>query len=67
MFILIFKENVPENNASDNVFKESVTKPCTFTELYHTIPGKISKQMANNLSIATAFVCLLHLANEKVV
>ena len=53
-------------NYPPGVVKESVTKPYNFTELYHTIPHKISKQMAKNLSIPIAFVCLLHLANEKV-
>ena len=57
---------MPENNATEDIVKESVTKPCNFTELYHTIPSKMSKQMAKNLSIPIAFVCLLHLANEKV-
>jgi condensin complex subunit 2 len=60
-----FKENMPEN-VTEDVFKDSVTKPCKFTELYHTMPSKISKQMAKNLSVPIAFVCLLHLANEKV-
>ena len=57
---------MPENNSVQGVAKESITKPCNFTDLYHTIPSKISKQMAKNLSIPIAFVCLLHLANEKV-
>jgi condensin complex subunit 2 len=56
---------MPEN-VTEDVFKDSVTKPCKFTELYHTMPSKISKQMAKNLSVPIAFVCLLHLANEKV-
>ena len=60
---------MPENaekEPEDEVFMECVTKPCTFSELYSTIPNKISRQMANNLSVPIAFVCLLHLANEKV-
>ena len=57
---------MPGNYPPEGVVKESVTKPYNFTELYHTIPHKISKQMAKNLSIPIAFVCLLHLANEKV-
>ena len=57
---------MPENHPVEAVVKETVTKPCNFTELYHTIPNKISKHMAKNLSVPIAFVCLLHLANEKV-
>ncbi|XP_028391090.1 condensin complex subunit 2-like [Dendronephthya gigantea] len=59
------KENMPENTVAEDLAKKSVTKPCNFTDLFHTMPNKISKQMAKNLSIPIAFVCLLHLANEK--
>ena len=53
-------------NMTEDVAKKSVTKPYNFTDLFHTMPNKISKQMAKNLSVPIAFVCLLHLANEKV-
>ncbi|KAL4231117.1 hypothetical protein ACF0H5_008700 [Mactra antiquata] len=36
-----------------------------FQELLNDLPGKVSGQTARNLSVPTAFVCLLHLANEK--
>ena len=34
--------------------------------MYSTLPDKLSKTMAKNLSVPIAFVCLLHLCNEKV-
>ena len=37
-----------------------------FQELLKDLPGKVSGQTAKNLSVPIAFVCLLHLANEKV-
>jgi condensin complex subunit 2 len=29
------------------------------------VPGRVSEQLASNLSVPIMFVCLLHLANEK--
>ena len=38
----------------------------SFKDLYQKVPPLIPKQMAKNLSVPIAFVCILHLANEKV-
>lgn len=37
----------------------------TFQKLLNDLPAKVSGQTARNLSVPIAFVCLLHLANEK--
>ncbi|XP_067656794.1 condensin complex subunit 2-like [Haliotis asinina] len=37
----------------------------TFQTLLTKLPGKVSSNTAKNLSVPIAFVCLLHLANEK--
>ena len=37
-----------------------------FSQLLRDLPEKVSGQTAKNLSAPIAFVCLLHLANEKV-
>ena len=69
IFDCVWQENVPAPVANEMVDKEkgnTITKPCLFTDLYHKIPQKISKNMAKSLSVPIAFVCLLHLANEKV-
>lgn len=58
--------NEQNERTEDEVFKESISKPWKFIELYNAIPNKISEHMANNLSVPIAFVCLLHLVNEKV-
>ena len=49
---------------TDNL--DDVTYPHSFKDVYAKLPGKLSKHMAKNLSVSIAFVCLLHLANEKV-
>lgn len=46
--------------------KEAVVGTQSFTNLYDMLPEKLSSTMSKNLSIPIAFVCLLHLANEKV-
>ena len=38
----------------------------SFQSLVQELPQKLSKNMSKNLSVPIAFVCLLHLANEKV-
>lgn len=38
----------------------------SFQELLNDLPQNVSTHMAKNLSVPIAFVCLLHLANEKV-
>ena len=37
-----------------------------FSELYSTVKSRSSDNMRKEMSVATSFVCLLHLANEKV-
>lgn len=43
-----------------------MTETQAFQHLLKELPVKLSDQMARNLSVPIAFVCLLHLANEKV-
>ena len=61
---LKIQENIPSENDLNK--KTSVAGIQSFKELYEQLPGKLSKTMAKNLSIPIVFVCLLHLANEKV-
>ena len=67
-FIILsfFQEN--QNTVSDQQpeEKDKVMGTHTFQALLNTLPEKVSKHMAKNLSVPIAFVCLLHLANEKV-
>ena len=44
----------------------SMNKSILFTSLLSELPNRVSGQMAENLSVPITFVCLLHLANEKV-
>ena len=44
----------------------SVAGKHSFVHMVTELPEKISQNMCNNLSVPIAFVCLLHLANEKV-
>ncbi|XP_071793554.1 condensin complex subunit 2-like [Asterias amurensis] len=57
------KENFPSHN--DLTKRTSVAGLQSFKDLYEQIPAKLSRTMSKNLSIPIAFVCLLHLANEK--
>ena len=41
-------------------------KTISFASLLSELPKRVSGQTAENLSVPIAFVCLLHLANEKV-
>lgn len=68
------KENieVPENTlpqpdvaAAAAEFSDKVTGNHTFKTMYSDLPGKVSTNMAKNLSGPISFVCLLYLANEK--
>ena len=38
----------------------------SFQEVLNKLPKRLTKQTARNCSVPIAFVCLLHLANEKV-
>jgi len=59
------KENVPVDQQGKQNDESSVTQARSFKDLYAQLPGKLSKNMSKNLSVAIAFVCILHLANEK--
>ncbi|CAM1296898.1 Uncharacterised protein g1679 [Pycnogonum litorale] len=60
----------PDENNKENVGKNEnsptrVEKEILFSELYNTLPSKVSPSMAKNLSVPLTFVCFLHLVNEK--
>lgn len=59
------KENVAVDQQGKQTDSSTVTSPHSFKEIYAQLPGKLSKNMAKNLSVSIAFVCILHLANEK--
>ena len=46
--------------------RKNVSGSHSFHEMVKILPSKLPKQLAENLSVPIAFVCLLHLANEKV-
>lgn len=51
---------------SNEADADGVAGTQSFCDMYTTLPDKMSKTMSKNLSIPIAFVCLLHLCNEKV-
>lgn len=57
------------NNSSSNEPVAGTSKEMegkmSFQKLLKDLPEKVSGQTARNLSVPIAFVCLLHLANEK--
>ncbi|RMX41808.1 hypothetical protein pdam_00012481 [Pocillopora damicornis] len=59
------KENIAVDQHGTGKGSGCVTYPCSFKEIYTKLPEKLSKNMAKNLSVSIAFVCILHLANEK--
>ncbi|XP_035672015.1 condensin complex subunit 2-like isoform X2 [Branchiostoma floridae] len=59
------KPKEPIHDPEDNEREEAVSGEQTFTELMQELPTMVSGQTAKNLSVPIAFVCLLHLANEK--
>ncbi|XP_048585600.1 condensin complex subunit 2 [Nematostella vectensis] len=62
----INKENIPnEVEPEVHLNKDEFSDPRSFKEIYGQLPASISKHMAKNLSVPIAFVCILHLANEK--
>lgn len=44
---------------------KTMDKTISFASLLAELPKRVSGQTAENLSVPIAFVCLLHLANEK--
>jgi len=57
-------ENIPVD-VTDDVIK-SHTNGTEFSRLYSMLSKQVSSVTAKNLSVPISFVCLLHLANEKV-
>lgn len=57
-------ENLP-HDATSGVTK-SLNNGTDFSKLYSTLSSRVSSATAKNLSVPIGFVCLLHLANEKV-
>ena len=60
------KNNSAEPSTSTDNSHKDMEGILMFQELLKDLPGKVSGQTAKNLSVPIAFVCLLHLANEKV-
>lgn len=58
-------EKVKEVETAGTSNGDRVNSKHSFKMVVKELPKKISKTMANNLSVPIAFVCLLHLANEK--
>ena len=57
---------VENSNTATTSTKKHVPQGVEFCALYSDLPSKLSTQMTKSLSIPICFVCLLHLANEKV-
>jgi len=45
--------------------QDRITVPQAFADVIAELPSKVPKKVAQELSVPLAFVCLLHLANEK--
>ena len=63
---ILFQENSTEPDSTPVSPDAKVEEPHSFQKMVEVLPSKLSKTMASNLSVPIAFVCLLHLANEKV-
>ncbi|KAJ7356351.1 hypothetical protein OS493_025460 [Desmophyllum pertusum] len=59
------KENITVDQQGKQTDGSNVNYPHSFKDIYARLPGKLSKNMSKNLSVSIAFVCILHLANEK--
>ena len=69
--VFFWQENVPvdgecqqEKTTPKNT--EEITNPYPFDQLYAQLKSQLPKHMAKNLTPHIGFVCILHLANEKV-
>jgi len=62
--VAFFQEfsKAPEKTPSSN---QKLTSETGFQEMLNELPKRVSKAVVKNLSVPIAFVCLLHLANEK--
>ena len=59
-------EGTTESGPGTPESADEVVGDHSFATMVHQLPETISKNMARNLSVPIAFVCLLHLANERV-
>ncbi len=60
------KNSEEDKEKDDTAPEEIVAGSHSFQNMMEGLPEKLSTNMAKNLSVPIAFVCLLHLANEKV-
>ncbi|XP_041477580.1 condensin complex subunit 2-like isoform X2 [Lytechinus variegatus] len=65
MWGFLTKPESDKENVCNEADADSVAGTQSFCDMYTTLPDKLSKTMSKNLSIPIAFVCLLHLCNEK--
>eukprot|EP00057_Strongylocentrotus_purpuratus_P021405 XP_011675879.1 PREDICTED: condensin complex subunit 2 [Strongylocentrotus purpuratus] len=65
MWGFLTKPEADKENVSNEADADGVAGTQSFCDMYTTLPDKMSKTMSKNLSIPIAFVCLLHLCNEK--
>ena len=56
----------PLSPQSDGGASDESPAPTSFRALCCSLPGRVSRSMAENASVPICFVCLLHLANERV-
>lgn len=56
--------NLNDNNKDDNM-KSMIVGEKSFTDLYQHLHESLPKKIASDLSQHIAFICILHLANEK--
>ncbi|XP_063963241.1 condensin complex subunit 2-like [Lytechinus pictus] len=65
MWGFLTKPEADKENVSNEADADGVAGTQSFCDMYTTLPDRLSKTMSKNLSIPIAFVCLLHLCNEK--
>ncbi|XP_071494851.1 condensin complex subunit 2-like isoform X1 [Diadema antillarum] len=58
-------EDDKENISQEAEKSDGVAGSQSFCDMYSILPERLSKTMSKNLSVPIAFVCLLHLCNEK--
>ena len=59
-------QNEPDSTKDGGSPGTDMNGSLSFQDLLNDLPQNVSTHMAKNLSVPIAFVCLLHLANEKV-
>ena len=60
------KSKIWESFSNLNKIKKIETKPqIEFKDIIGSVSNNLSKDIINNISTPTCFVCLLHLSNEK--